>query len=161
MVPDTWQWLSSWQWWWRWWWWCWKLWWRWWQPTLNGSWYLAVSILSSSSKISLLNTCPSHFFTILLFKTPLNPDLSLKNLSFTEFLFLPTFTFPHNSGTQRHLSSFRGLQSDSVTEQSPSSPHHLASHIPTDTSHTLKQRTMWCQLEMMLLPLFVFLEDLN
>ena len=42
------------------------------------------------------------------FQNTSNPELSLKNLSFTKFLFLPTFTFPHNSGTQRQVSSFRG-----------------------------------------------------
>ena len=80
-------------------------------------------------------------FTIFYFKTQPLFEESIFHL----ILFLPTFTFtrlpfPHNSSTHSVKFQFQ-VESDPVTEQSPSSPRHLASHIPVDARHTLKQKT--------------------
>ena len=105
----------------------------------------------------------SLLFTNLLFKTQSSP-LSEESIFF-HLIPLPSHFrfsrgFPHNSSTHSVKFQFQ-VESDPVTEQSPSSPRHLASHIPADARDTLKQKTKWCQLEMMLFSVFVFLEDLN
>ena len=82
----------------------------------------------------------SLLFTIFYFKTQPLSEESIFHLIPLPSHFRFSRGFPHNSSTHSVKFQFQ-VESDPVTEQSPSSPRHLASHIPADASHTLKQKT--------------------